>query len=213
MYNPSVFKSEDSEAALNLMKGFPFATVISTKENKPIISHLPLVANKLENSFVLTGHMARANSQWHTFQDSEVTVVFTGPHAYITPKWYIDSENEVPTWNYSVVHARGSVEIIEDFEGAVECLKSLSAHAEKLWPSGWKFSVPEYFMGDTLMKNIVAFKIKVVDMDFKMKLSQNRIREDRVSIAKGLAEKTDDRFYELLNSMLDLYLTEDNKFL
>jgi transcriptional regulator len=157
--------------------------------------------------------MARANPQWHTFRDGEVTVVFNGPHAYITPEWYLDSEGEVPTWNYSVVHVRGNVEIIEDSEGIIECLKALSTHAEKLWPSGWQFSIPEDLMGEALTKGIVEFKIKIVEIDFKMKLSQNRIREDRLGVARGLADSAEDRSYELLNSMLDLYLTEDKRFI
>jgi transcriptional regulator len=63
MYSPEVFKLKDVNAALDLMKRFPFATVISMKENRPIISHLPLVANKVENNLELVGHMARVNPQ------------------------------------------------------------------------------------------------------------------------------------------------------
>jgi transcriptional regulator len=39
---------------------------------------------------VLDMHMAFNNPQWSEFLDEEVLVIFTGPHAYISPRWYED---------------------------------------------------------------------------------------------------------------------------
>jgi transcriptional regulator len=39
-------------------------------------------------------------------------VSFVGPHAYISPTWY-GTPNQVPTWNYVSIEARGRVQLLE----------------------------------------------------------------------------------------------------
>ncbi|MBY0386040.1 FMN-binding negative transcriptional regulator, partial [bacterium] len=152
-----------------------------------------------ENGMELIGHLAKANPHWRSFSQSQATVVFHGPHTYITPKWYI--ENDVPTWNYSVVHITGSIELIENYDGIVECLKELTSHTERHWPSGWDFFIPEDLNGENLTKNIVGFRIKIEHIDFKKKLSQNRSAVDRAGILKGLETRTDENSRRVLNEM------------
>ena len=137
MYNPQRFKSEDTDEAFNLMDQNPFATVITVAEGKPFVSQLPLIPKRVGDKIELVGHLARANPHWKSFSNSQATVIFHGPHTYITPKWY--AENDVPTWNYATVHITGFVELIETHDGIVECLKELTAHVERHWPSGWEF--------------------------------------------------------------------------
>lgn len=95
MYNPQKFKIENGQDAFELMDQNPFATVITVVGGNPVISHLPLTPMKSGDQIELIGHLARANPQWKTFVNSEVTVLFQGSHTYITPKWY--AENDVPT--------------------------------------------------------------------------------------------------------------------
>ena len=199
MYNPQRFKSANIDEAFDLMDKYPFATIISVSDTKPFISHLPLTPKKLDNEIELIGHIARANPHWKAFATSQTTVVFNGPHTYITPKWY--TENDVPTWNYSVVHLTGSIELIDDYDGIIECLTELTSHVERHWPSGWEFFIPEDLNGDNLSKNIVGFRIRVTNIDFKKKLSQNRSEVDRTGILKGLETRTDENSRLVLNEM------------
>ena len=60
---------------------------------------------------VLDMHMAKNNPQWQEFFDDEVMVVFSGPHAYVSPRWYEEQER-VPTWNYAAVHAYGVPKLV-----------------------------------------------------------------------------------------------------
>jgi len=163
---------ENPGEAFELMERNPFATVITVTDGNPFVSHLPLIPKKCGDQIVLIGHLARANPHWKLFPHSQVLVIFHGPHTYITPTWY--AENDVPTWNFSVVHAKGRVELIETFDGIMECLKELTAHTERHWPSGWDFFVPSDLTEETLPKSIVGFQIKIDALDFKRKLSQNR---------------------------------------
>jgi len=203
MYNPQRFKSADSNEAFDLMDRNPFATMITVTDGKPFVSHLPLTPKRVGDKIELIGHLARANPHWRSLANSQVTVIFHGPHTYITPQWY--TENDVPTWNYSTVHAVGGGELIESREGIVECLKELTAHVERHWPSGWDFFIPDDLSGDILPKSIVGFKIKIDEINFKKKLSQNRTAADRAGVLKGLEARADDSSRLVLSEMRRLY--------
>lgn len=203
MYNPPKFKSDDLDAAFELMNKYPFATVITASRGCPYVSHLPITPKKVGERIELIGHIARANPQWKSFASAPLTIIFHGPHTYISPKWY--AENNVPTWNYSAAHASGTAELIEDPEGILSCLRELTMQVEQLWPSGWEFFVPKDLSGDTLSKSIVGFRMVVENLNFKMKLSQNRTSEDRAGVLQGLASRADDNSRSVLNDMKKLY--------
>src|ERR1043165_1601683 len=81
----------------------PFATMLTHAEGGMIASHLPFV---LEDG-VLFAHMARANPHAAVLARAESLVIFTGPHAYISPSWYTDRAT-APTWDYVAVHCYGT---------------------------------------------------------------------------------------------------------
>jgi transcriptional regulator len=111
----------------------------------------------------------------------------------------------VPTWNYSTIHANGRIDLIEDCDGIVECLKHLTHHTEKHWPSVWDFFIPDDLSGDVLSKSIVGFRIAVEQINFKKKLSQNRSEAERVGILNGLELRSDENSHLVLKDMMDLY--------
>jgi transcriptional regulator len=85
-------------AIRSIIEKNPLATIITCEQNEPFISHLPLVLEENEEKdLFLIGHMARPNQHWKKIAASTSTIVFHGPNAYITPKWY--EQNDVPTWN------------------------------------------------------------------------------------------------------------------
>jgi transcriptional regulator len=190
MYLPAQFKNENEAEIIEIMGKYPLATVIS---DGPFISHLPLVIDTSKKELVLLGHLARANSHWKLLSGSKVSVVFNGPNAYVTPKWY--AQNDVPTWNYAVVHIQGRAELIEDQEGIVDCLKKLTAHAEAGVVDPWEFWIPEDL--SHLSAAIVGFRIVAEDIQAKFKMSQNRSEEDRKRVTEGLRSRSDQASHEL----------------
>lgn len=201
-YNPNKFKSDDVDAALALMNAYPFATLLSIVGGEPFVSHLPLLTERNQDKIILTGHMSRANQHWKHL-DGGATAVFHGPHAFITPKWY--AKNDVPTWNYSVVHVRGQIKLIEDFSGISTCLQKLTTYLEKNWPSGWEFWIPPDLGPEALPRQIVGFEVVVDDIAHKAKLSQNRSPEDRKGVMQGLATRLDEQSRLVLADMQNLY--------
>lgn len=207
MYNPVRFECKDLEEALNLVEHYPFAILISQQEGLPFISHLPLIGEREGDQLVLTGHLAKANPHERILRTQPVTVVFRGAHTFITPIWY--PQENVPTWNYSALHLTGRAEILENFEDTVSCLKKLTHHMEKLYPSGWNFFMPEDLDGPhKLLKGISGFRIRVDSFQFKRKLSQNRNAEEIAGVLKGLAERTDDESKGVLRDMRKIHSEE-----
>jgi transcriptional regulator len=202
MYLPPKFKFENQAEILEIIGKYPLATVISNAEEGPFVSHLPLVMDHYAGGVSLLGHLARANPHWKLLNGSEVTAIFHGPNAYITPKWY--AENDVPTWNYAVVHIKGRVELIDEKEGIIDCLKKLTAHAEAGSKAPWEFWIPEERAN--LSQMIVGFRIVVDEMNAKFKMSQNRSDEDRKGAIEGLKDRGDETSREVARLMSKLLL-------
>ena len=170
-----------------LIAKYPLATLISSS-----ISHLPLV---LEGD-KLVGHMARANPHWQGLDGAPVTAIFHGPDAFITPTWY--PEDDVPTWNYAVVHVTGTCHLVQDYEGILTSVRLLSERMDLKW----KFWVPDDLNSEKKIEgSIVAFEIADLKWNAKFKLSQHRPVEERQSVIRGLRERGGPKDLELAQLM------------
>jgi transcriptional regulator len=132
---------------------------------------------------VLDMHMARNNPQWGEFFDEEALVIFTGPHAYVSPRWYEDEER-VPTWNYAAVHAYGIPRLIEDRNEKHASQRRLVAAMDPEWLPRFDALSEHYVSG--MLNGIVNFQIPVTRIETRWKLSQNRGRREMELIAQAL---------------------------
>ena len=112
MYCPKAFKIDDSRKYLEFMNRYPFATFVSNCGDLPAVSHIPFTIEIQENQVYLRGHLAKANPHWEGLPEKGLAI-FNGPHGYISPEWYENNE-QVPTWNFGVVHAAGNLSLVED---------------------------------------------------------------------------------------------------
>jgi len=186
MYVPEHFKEANPERISALIEGHPLGMLVTAPEGLPFASHLPFIFERpADSQGKLLGHMARANPQWQHFStDSEVLAVFQGPHAYVSPSWY--SSPGVPTWNYAVVHLRGTPRLIER-ESELEALVERLTHVyESRMPNPWKPNLAGE-RRTKLLNMIVGFEIEITDIQGKFKLSQNRPPEDRRSVVEKLS--------------------------
>ncbi|MES2854292.1 MAG: FMN-binding negative transcriptional regulator [Bdellovibrionota bacterium] len=200
MYVPNRFKDQSDEHVENLIRQNPLATLISIEEGAPYVSHLPLLLSEENGQRVLLGHLARANPHSKLLKSGDVTAVFHGPQTYITPSWY--SINNVPTWNYAVVHVRGSVDLIEDEAGITECVRVLSDTMEKTSKNPWEFWIPPDLEGSKLARAIVGFKIRIKDLSAKFKLSQQHPESERKRVIDALkSDRTDEASHRIADLM------------
>jgi transcriptional regulator len=136
----------------------------------------------------LWSHFAKANPQSKEIFDKQSLVIFTEPHAYISPSNY-ETEKVVPTWNYIAAHAYGTANPLESTEQKAELLKHTIETFEAAYFKQWE-SLPEEYRS-RMMNGITAFEIEVTDLQAKKKLSQNRTDKEIENIIHSL-EKSDD---------------------
>jgi len=122
---------------------------------------------------MLRGHFARANPHWQSIEGAkQVLAVFTGPHAYVSPTWYV-THPSVPTWNYTAVHATGKARLTDEAE-LHEIVSELAATYEAGNDPPWRLSEQPAPYVSSMLGAIVGFEVEVTELEGKFKLSQNR---------------------------------------
>lgn len=194
MYLPEDFKARDRAIALELIRRNPFATVVSANENASYASHLPVTLSRSQPELLLSLHFAKANQHWQHVERAEVLLVFHGPHAYVSPRWYERRDRNVPTWNYAVVHCRGSARLATEPE-TDDLLHELVAAMEGEAEGAWRFGELDAAYAAAQKRAIVGVRVSVRDVTAKLKLSQNRSEKDRAGVIAGLrrSEREGDR--------------------
>ena len=192
LYIPAAFAVDDRAATLRHLHDHPFATLITPAAPEPWITHIPLLLK--DAGATLVGHFARANPHWRHVAGVESIAIFHGPHAYVSPSWYAEPAQAVPTWNFTAVHAHGSLEIFDDVVKTRGVLDALIARFEGSRDAPWKLALPDR-QRDAMIGAIVGFEIPIRRFEVKFKLSQNRPRDDRIRVigalrAEGYSEAT-----------------------
>ena len=189
MYIPKNFLTTDKEEIIAFMKQFSFATIITAKNNIPSATHLPFTISTKEDRIILVSHFAKANSQWADIEANKVLVIFTEPHAYISPKHY-DKELSVPTWNYISVHAYGQGQIITDTAQSFDVLEAMIMNHDITYKQQWD-NLPQDFKLK-MLNGIVPFEIIVNDLQASKKLSQNKTAIEQQRIINTLSNSNSD---------------------
>ena len=188
MYSPSYNRVEDRTELLVFLRANNFPILVTGTGGVLHASHLPITAHEEREQIVIDMHMAKNNPQWKEFFDDEVMVIFSGPHAYVSPRWYADQER-VPTWNYAAVHAYGAPKIISDRKTKAESQRRLIESLDPAWLPKHDALSPEYV--EKMLDGIVNFSILVTRIETRWKLSQNRGRGEMELIAAELDKSPD----------------------
>ncbi len=186
MYIPPSFNESDLRRIVSLVQANPFGMLVTVVDGVPTVSHLPFLLEESANGGLkLWGHVARANPQWkHLSSGRNVLVVFSGPHAYISPAWY--AAPGVPTWNYAVAHLHGKPRLITSDTELMEQLRCLTDKFESMRPNPWTPTMTDENRRN-LLAMIVGFEIQITHTQGKFKLGQNRSLEDQRRVAVELA--------------------------
>ena len=201
MYIPSSFAETDLGTLHEFIERHSFATLITAGEDGTVASHLPLLLNRGSGpQGKLIGHMARANTHWKGADASEAFVIFHGPHAYISPRWYED-QNVVPTWNYVAVHVYGTLRIVSDRSLLLRTLRDTVFKYESHRAAPWSIDEPESQFLDKLLDSIVGFEIEIDRMEGKWKLSQNHTSERRSRVVDALRARGDEQSVAIADLM------------
>jgi transcriptional regulator len=203
MYIPRLYRELDPATVEQFIRSNDFAVLVSHDGERPIATHLVLdLQHRADDTLVLNGHMARANPQWHSLTPGkEVLAIFSGPDAYISPRWY--NHVNVPTWNYMAVHVYGQARIITEHDELYQLLKNLVDKYEAgsgATPPYRLETLPQDFV-EQQMKAIVGFQIDVARIEASFKLSQNRDEQSYDSVVGELHRRTDEQSLAVAEAM------------
>jgi transcriptional regulator len=201
MYILPFNKFDNVDEALAFMQRYSFATIITSKNGLPVATHLPFVVVKQDDKIVLRSHLAKANPQAEDMLTGKSLVIFTEPHAYISPKNY-EKEQNVPTWNYLAVHAYGSCTVLDSEEQKAALLTETIKYYEADYLNQYDSLSNEY--KQRMMKGIVAFEMVVDDLQAKKKLSQNRSEIERANVIEHLSKSEDQNERDIASYMKEL---------
>jgi transcriptional regulator len=191
VYLPPPFTEARPEVLVAHIERHDFALLVSHGANGLTASHIPVLVDRDGDGLRLVGHLARPNPQVADLsRGGEVLTIFSGPHAYISPRWYA-SGPAVPTWNYADVHAYGTVRLIDDADWLRRFLERLSQRHEAGSEAPWQMDDQPAAYMTGMLKGIVGFDIAVTRLEGKFKLSQNRPVVDRPQIMAALEANGD----------------------
>jgi transcriptional regulator len=190
VYIPSHFAESRQEMLADFIRDHNFGILVSTGEAGVIASHIPFLYDAEDGAHgTLWGHLARGNPQLKDLgAGRETLAIFEGPHGYISPRWYA-THPAVPTWNYSIVHAYGTVEPIEDVADLERLVARLAEHHEAGAATPWRLADQPEKYRQGMLRGISGFAIRVTRLEGKFKLSQNRDATDRARVIAALREE------------------------
>lgn len=198
MYLPKYATVDNSDLLKDFITSHSFGSLVTSSAEGLSANHYPfLLSTEGEQAFLHT-HIARSNPQWKELTN-ECLVIFSGPHAYMSPTYYVNKLN-VPTWNYTAVHAYCKGEVVSDMSLEKDLMKKLVHFYEEKNHTNWNYELPEDFH-KKLLKAIVWIKLEVIKLEGKFKLSQNREQVDYENVIKNLTEKRSDNNQELVRYM------------
>lgn len=184
MFVPNGYKFESEAAKIAFMQRYSFATIITNNDQQiPLATQLPFVVDQRADKLILSGHFSIANEQARFIEQNTSLIIFTEPHAYISPTHYSKRES-VPTWDYIAVHAYGKAKLLNQDGLKLKALEQMINVYEKDYMDQWN-SLPDTFK-NKMIKGIVAFELEVTDLQGQQKLSQNKTQAERESIISQL---------------------------
>lgn len=196
MYTPKAFAETDLTLLDALAARDSFVTLITVRDDEPAVSHLPVLYRRDGERIEIRGHWARVNAQ--ATHAGAALMIFHGPHAYVSPSWYPDKEEQsrVPTWNYAIAHLRGALELRHDSEFLADVVSDLSDRHEASVGRHWRFE-REREEHMALLRGIVGFRFVADSTLLKFKLNQNHPEANRVSVARELLAQPHGSFREI----------------
>lgn len=207
MYLPAHFNETRTDVLHALMRAHPLSTLVTLCNSGLVANHVPV--QTLDDPAPLgtiRGHIARANPLWREYRsETQALAIFQGPQVYISPSFYPSKAKTgevVPTWDYAVVHASGTLRFIDDAEWLRNFVSGLTNTHETPRSQPWKIDDAPAAYIDKMLRLIVGFEFSIVSLAGKWKVSQNRPQEDRQGVIRHLQAAGDADSHEIA-AMLD----------
>ena len=205
MYLPAAFHETELKILHDFIEQHSFGVLVSAAADAPFATHLPLLLDRDSGpQGTLIGHFALVNPQSDHGGGQRVLAIFSGPHAYISPRWY-EAEHVVPTWNYVAVRVTGILQRIDDAASLAQIVSRMTDSYERSLPDPWSFDAATTFV-ERMVSQIVGFRIEIERIEGKWKMSQNHPVERHTKVIaalRGQAHPDSMAVADLMQSRLD----------
>lgn len=184
MHPNRAFAWEERDALLAFIAQVSFAHVFAQTPEGPMVAHVPLLVTE---AGTLRFHLSRGNRLTPHLAGLTALASIGGPDAYVSPDWYANAADQVPTWNYLAVEAAGPVRAL-DGEELVALLDAVSAAHEARIAGKRPWTRAKMTPGrfEAMCKAIAGFELTPETLRGTRKLSQNKRDEDRAGVAAAL---------------------------
>jgi len=185
MHPNPVFRKETETHNIAFAHERSFGTLAVNANSGPLLSHIPF--RLLEDDKTVELHLVRSNPILKLLDEPQDAVISVlGGDSYISPDWY-EVDDQVPTWNYVVVHLRGKLSLLPQ-EKIHDVLVGLTASMEeRLLPKKpWTSDKMDQEVYERMLRQIVPVQMDVTQIDGTWKLNQNKPDEVRMRAADAV---------------------------
>lgn len=197
-YPSPAFREDRTDVLHAAIRDLHFGVLVTRPEGGFATSYLPWELDATRGPHgTLVGHLARYNPQSQVPDGgADALALFQGPHAYVSPSWYPgkrDDPRQVPTWDYLVVEARGTLVTFDDEARLYNLLTQLTDRNEAGRAHRWRVTdAPDDYVRKE-MRHIVGIELRIESLIGRYKLSQNRSAADQEGARAGLAAAPTER--------------------
>jgi transcriptional regulator len=190
MYVPAHFAEDRIPVLHDAIRASGLATLVTLTADGMIASHVPLLLNPEPAPYgTLIGHIARPNPQAQAPIGEALAIFLGSADGYITPSYYATKRENgkvVPTWNYSSIHAYGTLRFVDEPAALLDIVTRLTERHEGSRAAPWAVSdaPPDFVKG--MLRGIIGFELTITRLQGKWKMSQNRPETDRTGVVEGL---------------------------
>jgi len=171
----------DPRVVRELIADNPWATIVSPTDAGLVASHYPVLLDEQSEDLAVVTHVGRPDEQLHRFGRSEMLLIVSGTHGYISPSWYGEGATPVPTWNFSTAHCYGIPQILDAGEN-LRVLTRLVDHFERHVDS----PVTLGDAGARLAAGTVGIRLPITRFVCKVKLSQDKDPQSQRQVVDAL---------------------------
>ncbi|MGB0958879.1 MAG: FMN-binding negative transcriptional regulator [Halocynthiibacter sp.] len=191
MHPNKIFRNATGSQNMEFARDRGFGTLMVADGDDIHTAHLPFVMDHDtgEDDYRLGMHLVRSNPIARAVKGPRKAVItILGPDGYISPDWYGDTPNLVPTWNYVAVTLTGTLTPSPD--AALRSLLERTSHEfeRRLDKPEWKINKVSDDAFAKMARQIVPYTFNVDSIDGTWKLGQNKPEDARLGAAGALRE-------------------------
>jgi transcriptional regulator len=182
MHPNAAFRSDDDPLAF--VAAYSFAHVFGQTPAGPRVAHAPVLVTAQGS---LMFHLANGNALAQRLDGMVAVASIGGPGHYVSPNWYAEPANNVPTWNYQAIEVEGPVRALDADE--LEALLNLSsATFEPRVGQDWTMAKMQRPRAEAMMRAITGFELTPTAIRTTFKASQNRSAADAAGVIAALEQ-------------------------